>query len=176
MEHKVLSRETTYEAHAFNVGKLHIQLPDERCRYYDVVLHGPAVVVIPVTDDGKILFVRQWRVGAEKQLLEAPAGVLNPGEDPDPAASRELREETGYESGNIIRVGGFYMAAGYDTEYLSIYLARDLKWNPLPQDDDEFLATVPMSIEEAFELAENGGFEDSKTYAALLMVQKYIRK
>lgn len=173
---KILNIEEIYKAHIFSAEKIKIELPDGKQRYYDMVRHGPAVVIVPVTEDGKILFVRQYRLGAEKELLELPAGMINYGEDPDPAAARELREETGLEASEMIRLGGFYASAGYCSEYLNIYLARDLKWNPLPQDDDEFISNISMSVEEAYTLVENGGMEDSKTIAALMMAQKYIRK
>ena len=172
---KILKSEQICKAHVFDIEKVLIELPDGRQRYYDLVRHCPAVVILPLTEDGKILFVRQYRLGAEKELLELPAGLINDGEDPDPAAERELREETGYE-GNLIRLGGFYASAGYCSEYLNIYLARDLRWNPLPQDDDEFLDNISMTVEEAYAMAENGEMEDSKTIAALIMAQKYIRK
>ncbi len=172
---KILNSEQVCKAHVFDVEKVLIELPDGRQRYYDLVRHCPAVVILPLTEDGKILFVRQYRLGAEKELLELPAGLINDGEDPDPAAERELREETGYE-GKLVRLGGFYASAGYCSEYLNIYLARDLRWNPLPQDDDEFLANISMPVEEAYAMAENGEMEDSKTIAALIMAQKYILK
>ena len=173
---KILNTETVCKAHVFEVEKVHIELPDGRDRYYDLVRHCPAVVIVPVTEDGKILFVRQYRLGAEKELLELPAGLINDGEDPDPAAARDLREETGFEAEDMIRLGGFYASAGYCSEYLNIYLARNMKWNPLPQDDDEFLSNISMTVEEAYEEAESGRMEDSKTIAALMMAQKYIRK
>ena len=132
-------------------------------------------MIVPVTDDGKILFVRQYRLGAGSEMLELPAGLINAGEDPDPAAERELQEETGYE-GTLTPLGGFYASAGYCDEYLHIYLARGLKWNPLPQDDDEFLSCISMSVEDAYHAVENGEMNDSKTIAALMMAQKYIRK
>ena len=172
---KILDVEKIYKAHVFEVEKIKCELPDGRQRHYDLVRHGPAVVLVPVTEDGSILFVKQYRLGAEKELLELPAGMINDGEDPDPAAERELQEETGYESLNIKKLGGFYASAGYCSEYLNIYLARELKWNPLPQDDDEFLSNISMSVEEAYEAVASGKIEDAKTIAALMMAQKYIK-
>ena len=135
--------------------------------------------------DGTLFGLMGQNGAGKTTLLKIIAGILAPdrgelqidGIDAmkNPAAARELREETGYE-GNLIRLGGFYASAGYCSEYLNIYLARDLRWNPLPQDDDEFLANISMPVEEAFAMAENGGMEDSKTIAALMMAQKHIRK
>ena len=173
---KILNVDTTYNAHVFDVAKVYCELPNGKQRYYDLVQHDPGVVIVPVTDEGEILFVKQYRLGSQKELLELPAGMTNEGEDPDPAAERELQEETGYESLNMIKLGGFYASAGYCSEYLNIYLARDMKWNPLPQDDDEFISNIKMSVEEAYEAVENGEIEDAKTIAALMMAQKYIRK
>ena len=173
---KILNTEQVCKAHVFSVEKLFAELPDGRRRYYDIVRHGPGVVILPVTDEGKILFVRQYRVGSAGELLELPAGMVDDGEDPDPAAARELREETGYEAGEIIRLGGYYASAGYCSEYMHAYLARDLKWNPLPQDEDEFISNISMSVEEAYAAAESGQLEDAKTICALMMAQKYIRK
>ncbi len=172
---KILNTEQILKAHVFDIEKVQIELPDGRQRYYDLVRHCPAVVVLPVTDEGNILFVRQYRLGAGKELLELPAGLINDGEDPDPAAERELREETGYE-GELTRLGGFYASAGYCSEYLNIYIARNLHWNPLPQDDDEFLSCISIPVGEAYRSVENGEMEDSKTIAALMMAQKHIRK
>lgn len=172
---KILNRETVCKAHVFDIEKVKIELPDGRQRDYDLVRHAPAVVILPLTNEGRILFVRQDRLGAGKELLELPAGLVDPGEEPDAAAMRELREETGYESGELIRIGSFYASAGYCDEHLTAYLARSLSWNPLPQDDDEFLSCVSMSVSEAYEFVESGQMEDSKTIAALMLAQKYIR-
>ena len=78
---KILNSEKIYKAHVFDVEKIFCELPDGRQRYYDLVQHGPAVVLVPVTEDGKILFVKQYRLGAEKEILELPAGMINDKEE-----------------------------------------------------------------------------------------------
>lgn len=179
MDTEILKSEKKYHAHVFDVSSLEVRLPNGKIRNYDLVEHVPAVEIIPVTSDGKILFVRQFRMGANKQLLELPAGILNGdhgNEDPLLAAERECREETGYESKDIKRIGGFFMTPGYCNEYIHVFLAKDLVKNPLPQDDDEFLKLEALPIEEAYQMAENAAFEDVKTIAALMMAQKELRK
>ncbi len=173
---EIIGSEIKYRAHIFNVAQMEVRLPDGRLRKYDLIEHNPAVMIIPVTNDGQILFVRQFRMGAKKELLELPAGVLNPDEDPLAGAVRECREETGFDSKDIRRIGGFFMTPGYCDEYIHVFLARDLVDNPLPQDADEFLNTISLPIAEAYALAENGTYEDVKTIAALMMAQKEIRK
>ena len=174
-EHKILGYEKIMTLHAFDVEKAHLVLPDGRERYYDLVGHGPAVVMIPVTSDGHVLFVKQFRIGAEKKILELPAGVLNKGENPDIAAERELREETGFASDHIQRIGGFFASPGYCSEYLNIYYADNLTPSPLPQDDDEFISLVSLTVDEVYEAIETGAFVDSKTYAALALADRFLR-
>ncbi len=175
---EVLGSEKKYNAHVFDVSKLTVKLPNGSVRKYDLVEHVPAVVIIPVTDEGLILFVKQYRVGARKVMLELPAGILNGesgNEDPLQAADRECREETGYEASSLQRIGGFFMTPGYCTEYIHVFLATELWPNPLPQDDDEFLNTEGIPIEEVYQMAESGMLDDAKTIAALMIAQPYIR-
>jgi ADP-ribose pyrophosphatase len=175
---EVLGSEMIYNAHVFDVSKLTVKLPNGKVRKYDLVEHVPAVVIIPVTDEGLILFVKQYRVGARKVMLELPAGILNGesgNEDPLQAADRECREETGYEASSLKRIGGFFMTPGYCTEYIHVYLATELWPNPLPQDDDEFLNIEGIPIEEVYQMAESGMLDDAKTIAALMIAQPYIR-
>jgi ADP-ribose pyrophosphatase len=179
MKTEILAKEKKYQAHVFDVSLLSVKLPDGKIRNYDLVEHVPAVTIVPVTDDGDILFVRQYRMGAEQELLELPAGILNGqdgNEDPLIGALRECREETGYEAKSMRRIGGIFMTPGYCTEYIHIYLAQDLVWNPLPQDEDEFLKTEKIPIETAYRMAESGEMNDAKSIAALMFAQPEIRK
>jgi ADP-ribose pyrophosphatase len=87
---------------------------------------------------------------------------------------REIREETGYAAGNLTKLGEFYLAPGYSTEYMVVYLATDLHPSPLPGDQDEFITLVPVAVEEAYSLAISGDVQDGKSLAALLLARPFI--
>lgn len=168
---RILSRKTVFEGHAFDVEKVHLRLPDGRERDYDLVAHADAVTILPVDEQGQVYFVRQFRVGAQEELLELPAGVMDPGEEPLTSARRELREETGCDCEELLPLGGFYMAAGYSSEYMHIYLALGLRAAPLDQDEDEFLQLVKLPLCEALAQARDGQLRDSKSLVALFFAQ-----
>ncbi|MCA9894780.1 MAG: NUDIX hydrolase, partial [Anaerolineae bacterium] len=111
---------------------------------------------------------------AQQQLLEIPAGTLEPNEEPDLAAVREMREETGFRPNNIQHIGGVYPAPGYTTEYIHLYYATDLVEAPLEQDSDEFIDLVRMPLSEAIERVASGEIEDGKTVAGLLRVARML--
>ena len=167
-------REKIYSGRAFDVEIVTMQLPDGKIRNYDLVQHRGAVTIVPVDQAGNILFVRQYRLGAEMELLELPAGLLNPAEPPAEAAAREVREETGMAAGKMQLLGDFYMVPGYSTEHMFVYLATDLRPDPLDQDDDEFLELIAIPAAEAFRMAGSGEIHDGKSLAALMMVQSYL--
>lgn len=174
MEFEILKREEMFRGRAFEVQRLALRLPDGRVRPFDLVHHNPSISVIPVTADGKLLFVRQYRVGAKADLLELPAGVMETGEDPLEGARRELREETGMDAGELLRLGQAYLAPGYCDELMYFFLARQLVSAPLEQDDDEFLHLEALPIAEAYARARRGEFSDSKTLAALFLAAPLI--
>jgi ADP-ribose pyrophosphatase len=121
------------------------------------------------------LFVKQYRIGVGEELLELPAGVLNDGEDPQTCAAREIREETGMAAGKLELLGDFYLAPGYSSEHMYIFLASALYPSPLEQDADEFLQLVTIPAEQAVEMAQNGGLRDAKSLAALMLAQRRLR-
>ena len=173
---KLLSKETILRAHVFDIQKVAVRLPNGRERNYDLVDHANAVTILPVDDAGQVYFVSQYRIGAEKELLELPAGVMENGEDPLPSARRELREEIGMDCEELLFLGGFYMAAGYSNEYMHCYLAKGLFKAPLMQDDDEFLSLSIKSLDESYSMVWNGQIEDSKTLAALLFAYPILKE
>lgn len=174
MQSQIINRQTVLEAHAFNVQRVNIHLPDGRIRPYDLVVHNPAVTIVPVNEQGEIYFVRQFRVGACEMLLELPAGVLDTGEDPAIGAAREIREEIGLAAGRLEKLGDFFMAAGYCDEFMHVYLARELKPDPLSGDADEFLQVVHYPAAQVYEMVRNGQLKDAKTLAALLLARPYL--
>jgi ADP-ribose pyrophosphatase len=107
-------------------------------------------------------------------LLELPAGTRDGDEPYDVCAGREIREETGMEAGTLKRIGNFYLAPGYSTEFMAVFLATELKHNPLDADDDEFLQVEKIPVKKAIEMAEKGEMPDAKSLAALFMARRYF--
>lgn len=136
----------------------------------DVVEHHGGVTLVAFDPEGRLLLVRQYRHPASRDLLELPAGTLDPNESPETCAVRELREETGYRPGRIERLGGFYLAPGYCSEYQHVFLCSDLSESPLESDDlGEEVQLVAVRLDEALRLAAAGEIEDAKTLGALLL-------
>ena len=176
MSYELLNRILIYTGRIFKLATHDYRLPDGRSYRYDVIEHPGAITVVPVDKDGSLIFVRQYRVGCESELLEFPAGVLEEDEDPLSCAARELREETGMAAKKLDRLGDFYMVPGYSTEHMHIYLATGLYPAPLPQDRDEFLELVRIPLKRTLEMARGGQFHDGKTLAALLIAEQFLTK
>ena len=172
---ETISRETIYRGHAFNVRRDEVRFPNQHTTHLDIIEHIGAVTILPIDAEGRILFVRQYRHAAGKELLELPAGTLDVGELPENCALREIREETGFAAGNIIKLGEFFLAPGYSTEYMVVYLANELHHDPLPGDQDEFITLEAVPIEQAYEFALDGVLQDGKSLAALLLARPYIQ-
>jgi ADP-ribose pyrophosphatase len=176
MNFKTISQETIYQGHAFNVRRDNVRLPNQRTMHVEVIEHVGAVTILPVDSEGRILFVRQYRHATGKELLELPAGTLDPGELPETCAAREIREETGFAAGKLVKLGEFFLAPGYSTEYMVVYLATGLMRDPLPKDKDEFITLQAFSIDQAYNMALSGELIDGKSLAALLLARSYLQK
>jgi ADP-ribose pyrophosphatase len=174
MPFSTIAQETIYRGHAFNLRRDELRTPDLRTIHLDIIEHVDSVTLLPVDADGRILFVRQYRHATGKELLELPAGTLDEGELPEACALREIREETGFAAGKLEKLGEFFLAPGYSTEYMVVFLATELHRAPLPGDEDEFISLQPIPIEGAYEMALNGNLQDAKSLAALLLARPYI--
>ena len=176
MPFQVLKSETLLQGRVFKIRRDTLKTPDNRETKLEIIEHGGSVVLVPINEVGEILFVRQYRHATEKELLELPAGTRDGNEPFEECAAREIREETGMQAGKLERVGEFYLAPGYSTEFMAVYLATDLTPNPLKADDDEFLQVEKMRVKKAWQLAEQGGVPDAKSLAALLLARLHLEK
>ena len=171
---ELLHSDTIFKGHAFSVELVLTKLPDGNQKVYELVRHREAVTIVPIDPAGQIYFVSQYRIGAGQSLLELPAGVLEPGEDPAGGAGREVREEIGLAAGKLLKLGEFFMAPGYSSELLHIFMATDLYPAPLEADADEFLQVEKMPVQRAYEMAGAGLIKDGKTLAALLLARPHL--
>jgi ADP-ribose pyrophosphatase len=171
-----ISSERKYVGKRLSVRLEHVRLADGTESTRDIVDHPNTVVILAIDDDGNVLFVRQYRKAPEKELLELPGGVMEAGEDPLSSAQRELREETGYAAGKIVALGSFYSAPGSMTELLYSFLATELRYDPLPADEDERIELERMPFADAVNAARGGVFQDSKTLASLFLAQLLVAK
>jgi ADP-ribose pyrophosphatase len=137
----------------------------------EIIHHPGAVVVVPIDEEGQILFVRQWRRAAKEIMIELPAGTLEESEPPEVCAKRELQEETGFAAREMRSLGGFFSAPGFCDEYLHLFLAEGLYSSPLPPDDDEGIDLVKASLKEAIRMIEENAIRDAKTVAGLFKYQ-----
>ena len=172
MKHSIISRKNVFNGHAFNVQELYVSLPDGRKRNYDLVDHQDSVTIIPIDETGKIWFVEQFRMGSESSLIELPAGVIEGNEKPFACAKREVREEIGMAAEKLVQIGSIYLVPGYSNELNHIFLAKDLKPDPLQQDEDEFLSIKKYTGEELADLIRAGDLLDSKSLAALYLYEQ----
>jgi len=139
-----------------------------------VVRKASAAVIIPITAEGNVLLVRQWRYAVNQALLELPAGVFDPGEDPESSARREMQEETGYYPHSLIQLNTSYPMPGICDESLHYFLARNLEYRPLPGDEDEDIELVELTFDRA--LADPLIRQDGKSILGLLLAKEYLEK
>jgi ADP-ribose pyrophosphatase len=174
MKFELLKSENTYQGRAFSVRRDHLLTPGGNTVKYDIIEHIGSVSIVPVDEHGMMYFVRQYRHAAQLDLLELPAGTLEPGEPPEEAAAREVREEVGMAAQTLKKIGSFYLAPGYSTELMHVYLATGLTEDPLDPDQDEYLSVEKIPVAEALRLAESGQMQDAKSLAALMLARPYL--
>ena len=166
---RLLESKHAYRGRAIHVRVDGVVKPNGKKTTREVVEHVDCVVILPIDSKGNILLVRQFRHAVDRQLLELPAGSIDPGETPEEAAARELREETGYKPGKLERLGGFYAAPGYCTEYLYFFRASQLRRSPLTAEDTDEIELVPTSPADVPRLVASGKICDAKTIASFRM-------
>jgi ADP-ribose pyrophosphatase len=168
---KPISSDLIYDGRVVHLYVDTVQLPNGKTAKREVIRHVGAVALVPIDSSGNIVMVRQYRHPLGRILLEIPAGTLNPNEDPDLCAVRELQEETGYKPGHLEKLGGIYLAPGYSSEFIHLYIATELSESRLNMDEDEFIEIVRLPLQEALKRIGTGEIADSKTISALLLAK-----
>jgi ADP-ribose pyrophosphatase len=162
-----------FQGRRFRVEQAVQTTPDGSQHVREVVRHPGAVVILPLLDDGRICFVRNYRVAVRQTLIELPAGTLEPEEEPARTALRELAEETGYRAGRIKHVITFCMSPGILDEQMHLYLAEALQPGPTALEAGEDIEPLLCTWEEALELVHRGDIRDAKTLVGLLYYQTF---
>lgn len=169
MKFELISSEVAFSGKIFDIKIDQLRLPSGEQMRFDYLVHAGAVTMVPVDDQGHIWFVRQYRHAIGAELLELPAGTLEPDEPPERTAARELREEIGMRADRLERIGQIYPSPGYSDEQIDIYLATDLSPDPLPRDQDEYLEVVQLELREVQARLHSGQILDGKSVAAIAL-------
>ena len=165
---KTLSKTRKFEGRLLTLDVHQVELEDGSRSTREIVLHQGAVCCVVVTKELKTVLVRQFRKPVEKYILEIPAGKIDPGEDPEAAAARELREEVGFQSGKIKHLMDYYSSPGFCDEKLSLYLATEAVLGEQELDEGEFIELVTVPLSEAKRMALTGKLGDAKSVAGIL--------
>lgn len=175
MNETITDTHTVYQGRIFDVQVHTVQFPDGARSIREIVQHKGAAAVVPLDDVGNILMVRQFRLAAGRPMLEIPAGGLSgTDEPPRDCAIRELQEEIGHKPRELIDLGSFYVAPGYSTERIYLFLGRQLTPSRLEMDHDERIAVVRMPFDEVLAMVYDGRIMDSKTIIAVVRAARYL--
>lgn len=176
LHERIRSEETAFAGKIFDVNRLEVELPNGKLSVRDVVRHPGAAAVVALTENGKIVLVRQYRTALDRVTVEIPAGKLSPGEDPLDCARRELKEETGFCAGRIAYLTTIATSAGFADELIHIYLATQLSFEGANPDDDEFLNVDLVDLPELVDAVLDGAIEDAKTVVGALACDAMARR
>ncbi len=166
---EVISSQQVFSGRAFRLRVDQVRVNGGPAVQWEVVEHTGGVAMVPLDEGGNVLMVRQYRHPAATELLELPAGTVKPGEDPALTAARELQEEIGMAAAELKLIGEFFLAPGYSSELMRIFLARGLRPSSLPQDEDEDIRVERLPFEDAVRMAIRGEIRDAKSVAGLLL-------
>jgi ADP-ribose pyrophosphatase len=175
LEEKRLTSRHIFRGKLLDVWLDVVSLPNGRETTREYIKHPGAVVLIPVLPDGKLALIRQYRYPVRREMIELPAGKLDPGESYEQTARRELEEEIGYQVGKLTRLTEIHPCVGYSNEQMWLYLAEELTPTATNTDHDEFIELLPTSLEDALELVWSGRITDVKTIIGILWAQRLIQ-
>jgi ADP-ribose pyrophosphatase len=169
----LLKERLRYQGRKFDFEVCQRRLPNGVEGEWECIRHPGGALAVPLTADGRLILVNQYRFALQGRLLEFPAGTVEPTEDPAETIKRELEEETGYRAYQWRSLGKFPLAPGYSDEYIYAYLAQDLEKlaQPPKQDEDEDIEVVLMTFAEFEQAIVAGQTIDAKTITSYFLMK-----
>ncbi|MDQ2732444.1 MAG: NUDIX hydrolase [Armatimonadota bacterium] len=170
-----MGEEMIYAGRILNLKQIKLQMPGGAVVQREIVEHHGSVGILPITEDGHFILVKQYRAPTGTFLLELPAGSIEPGEAPHDAALRELAEEIGQTAASMHQVAGFYLATGWATEFMHGFIATGLSPHEAECDEDEQIELILLTPQEALDAITHGEILDCKSVALIGMyfAEKY---
>lgn len=174
-EEKTVSSKTVFQGKIIDVRVDMVSLPNGEIAQRDIVKHPGGVGIVAITDDDKIIMVKQFRKPIEKAIYEIPAGKLDKNEEPLKCGRRELMEETGAVADNFFYLGYMYPSPGFDDEVTHMYLATGLYFGENNLDEDEFLDVEYFTKEEVLDMIMNNEINDAKTVIGFFKAMEKLK-
>lgn len=173
---EVLKQRLFYAGRKFNFEVTRLRLPNKAEGDWECIRHPGGALAVPVTPEGKLILLRQYRFAVQGRLLEFPAGTIEPNEDPAETIKREIEEETGYRAHRWQKLGEFALAPGYSDEFIYAFLAQDLELLETPpnQDADEDIETILMTPQELEQAILAGEPVDAKSISSFFLARPFL--
>ncbi|BAZ03749.1 NUDIX hydrolase [Calothrix sp. NIES-3974] len=173
---QLLKQRLFYQGRKFSFEVSRLRLPNKNEGEWECVRHPGGALAVPMTADGKLILVRQYRFAVAGRILEFPAGTVEQGEEPLDTVKREIQEETGYRAHKWQKLGEFPLAPGYSDEIIYAFVAQDLEKleQPPTQDDDEDIETVLMTPEELEKAILEGEPVDAKSISSFFLARPFF--
>jgi ADP-ribose pyrophosphatase len=174
VKNRKLSSELIYDGRVISLRLDQVRLPDGKNAAREIIEHPGAAAIVPLDEKGQVHLVRQYRDAVDEEMLEIPAGKLEPGEEPPDCARRELREELGLEAASLEHLSSFYTTPGFSDEVMHIYLAEGLSRVSREHDQEEFITTETRGIKPLPELIAE--LRDAKSIAGILLTSELMTR
>lgn len=173
---QLLKQRLFFKGRKFNFEVNRLRLPNKAEGEWECIRHPGGALAVPVTQEGKLILVRQYRFAVQGRVLEFPAGTVEPNEEPQETIRREIEEETGYRANKWEKLGEFFIAPGYSDEIIYAFLARDLEKleTPQKQDEDEDIETVFFTPEELEKAILDGEPVDAKSISSFMLARRFL--
>lgn len=171
---KTISSDRIYTGKTISLKVDTVEIENRGYQKREIVEHLGAVGIVAVTDENKIILIKQFRKPIEQVIWEIPAGKMEIGENPKDCAIRELKEETGYSAKNIKLIHKFFTSAGFSNQKIYIFLATGLTKGDPNFDEDEIIEKYEVDIDEAYNMVIKNEIEDAKTIIGILLAKELI--